>query len=84
MNTEMIGKANEDFVEGAGNTVTTKSMDSENASNEGLDRAQNEGKPLKRGVEGDEEAMKQILQTNHQQFNLIAKLKKDLNYWQQK
>jgi hypothetical protein len=80
----MIGKATEDFVEGAGNTVTTKSIESENASNESHERTHNEGKGQIRGPSENDEAMKQILQTNHQQFNLIAKLKKDLIYWQQK
>lgn len=84
MNTEMIAKAEEDYPEGAANTLTTKTMDSENASNEGGDRPRAEGKAERKGVSGDGEAMKQILQTNHQQFNLIAKLKKDLIYWQQK
>lgn len=84
MNAENADQANNDMIEGVGNTVTNNSIEGENISNEGEDRlAENINTQAANSIHKSE-ALKQIQHTNHEQFNQIAKLKKDLEYWQQK
>lgn len=84
MNTEEYNRENTDLQEGAGNTVTTKSMESENVSNEGHDNSP----AIIRGKENNQDigndTVAQIQKQNHDQFNMITKLKKDIEYWQKK
>jgi hypothetical protein len=83
MNTESTGKEQEIFQDTLGNTANAKSFESENASNEANDKSNHSIK--QRGVNADRsDSLAQIQLTNHEQFNQITKLKKDLHYWQEK
>lgn len=85
-----------EFIEVPGNTVTTKSKESENDSNEEVIYGQkedfdksNDAEQLReadnsKSAQNDLGALDQLTKANHDQFNLIKKLQKDLEYWQQK
>lgn len=84
MNTEEYNHVNTDLQEGAGNTVTTKSMESENVSYEGQDPSTANTRNKGANQEIGSDTVAQIQKQNHDQFNIITKLKKDIEYWQQK
>jgi chromosome segregation ATPase len=76
------GEPIEDLTNVAGNTVTTKSGESDiNTSPRHLDKVLSKYDPSVAPTETDEE-FKTLRQINHDQYNQIQTLKRDMEYWQ--
>ena len=77
---EYLGRPNEDIAETAGNTIATKTL-----ANGDANHAYHDTKdyPTEKPSISEEEVA-QIQKINHDQYNYIKKLEKDLKYWQQK
>lgn len=84
MNAENVDRENVDVLEGTGNIDNNRLAERDNVNNEGGDRLAEDVSAQAASSIHKSEALKQIQNTNHEQFNQIAKLKKDLEYWQQK
>jgi hypothetical protein len=77
---EYSGRPNEDIAETAGNNTATKTLANGDANHAYHDT--NDYPTQKPSI--SEEEVAQIQKINHDQYNYINKLEKDLKYWQQK